>query len=329
MITATLDLDAVRAAAGRLAGVAHRTPVVTSRTLDAVTGGTVHLKPENLQRMGAFKFRGAYHAVSRLDPRARAAGVIAPSSGNHAQAVAYAARLCGVPATVVMPTDAVVTKRAAVIGYGAQLVEYDRYTQDRQAITERLAAERGLTVLHPYDDLQVMAGAGTAALELIEDAGPLDVLIVPVGGGGLLSGSATAATALLPGVRVIGVEPVASDDWQRSLAAGEPVTVPIRPSIADGQQLARPGRLAWQVASPLVDEVVTVTDQQLVTAMRWAFERLKLVLEPSGACALAVLLAGSVDVTGLRVGAILSGGNIDADRFAALIAPPAGTESGM
>src|SRR5512135_2758565 len=222
-----LALDDVRAAAARLAGVAHRTPVVTSRTLDARTGATVLLKAENLQRMGAFKFRGAFNAVSTLDDDARAAGVVAPSSGNHAQALALAARLWGTRAVIVMPADAPAAKRAATLGYGAEIVEYDRYTTDpsadREAVARRLATERGLTLVHPYDDLAVMAGQGTVALELVEDAGPLDVLLVCLGGGGLISGCATAAKGLLPGVRVIGVEPEAGDDWRRSLAAGEPV----------------------------------------------------------------------------------------------------------
>jgi threo-3-hydroxy-L-aspartate ammonia-lyase len=318
-----LTLDAVRSAAQRLAGVAHRTPVITSRALDAVTGATLLLKAENLQRMGAFKFRGAYNAVRSLDDGARAAGVIAPSSGNHAQAVALAARLCGTHAVVVMPTDAPAAKRDAAIGYGAEVIGYDRGSQDRDVIAAALIAERGLTLVHPYDDLDVMAGAGTTALELIEDAGPLDVLVVCLGGGGLLSGCATVARALLPAVRVVGVEPVASDDWQRSIAAGEPVTVRVGPTIADGQTLPRPGRLTWQVAGPLLDRVVTVTDAQIASAMRFAFERLKLVLEPSGASALAAVLAGQVDVAGRRVGVTLSGGNVDLSTFTRVTATAA------
>jgi threonine dehydratase len=211
-----LTLHDVRSAAERLAGVAHRTPVITSRTLDDLSGGKLLLKAENLQRMGAFKFRGAYNAVSGLDEAARAAGVIAPSSGNHAQAVALAARLCGTHAVVVMPHDAPAAKREAAIGYGAEVIGYDRPMQDRDVITAALIADRGLTLVHPYDNLQVMAGAGTAGLELIEDGGPLDVLVVCVGGGGLLSGCATAAKALLPEIEVVGVEPLASDDWQRT-----------------------------------------------------------------------------------------------------------------
>jgi threonine dehydratase len=318
-----LTLDDVRAAAGRLAGVAHRTPVVTSRTLDATTGATVLLKAENLQRMGAFKFRGAYNAVSTLDDAARAAGVVAPSSGNHAQALALAARLCGTRAVIVMPHDAPAAKRAATLGYGAEIVDYDRYTEDREAIAAALVAERGLTLVHPYDNLAVMAGAGTTALELVEDAGPVDVLLVCLGGGGLISGCATAATGLLPGVRVVGVEPEDGDDWRRSLAAGEPVSVPVPRSIADGQLAPRPGELTWRVAAPLLHAVVTVTDDEIAAAMRWAFERLKLVLEPSGASALAALMTGAagsaVDLDGARVGVTLSGGNVDPATFAEIV----------
>jgi len=328
-----LTLDDIRAAAARLDGIAHRTPVVTSRTLDTATGATALLKAENLQRAGAFKFRGAYHALSRLSPAARAAGVIAPSSGNHAAALALAAREWGSSAVIVMPSDAPAAKRDATLGYGAEIVSYDRYTQDREELARTVAAERGLTLVHPYDDLTVMAGAGTAVLELVEDAGPLDVLLVCVGGGGLLSGSATAAKGLLPDVRVVGVEPAAGDDWQRSLAAGEPVGITPGRSIADGQLAARPGTLTWQVAAPLLDAVVTVDDAAIARTVAWAFSRLKLVLEPSGACALAALLTGAVaeavDVRGLRVGVTLSGGNVDPAVFARIVAPDAaGTADG-
>jgi threo-3-hydroxy-L-aspartate ammonia-lyase len=320
--TPLLTLDDVRAAAARLAGVAHRTPVVTSRTLDARTRCTALLKAENLQRMGAFKFRGAFNAVSALDADARAAGVVAPSSGNHAQALALAARLHGTRAVIVMPADAPPAKRAATLSYGAEIVEYDRYTEDREAIARRIATERGLTLVHPYDEPAVMAGAGTVALELVEDAGPLDVLLVCLGGGGFLSGCATAAKGLSPDVLVVGVEPAAGDDWRRSLAAGSPVTIPQPRSIADGQLATRPGTLTWQVAGPLLDAVVTVTDHEIAATMAWAFERLKLVLEPSGASALAALLSGAaaraVDLEGRRVGVTLSGGNVDLATFADL-----------
>jgi len=301
--------DDVRAAARVLEGVAHRTPVIRSRTL----GEHVVLKPENLQRVGAFKFRGAYTKISSLPSGTR---VVAFSSGNHAQAVALAARLCGVEATILMPEDAPPSKLAATRGYGAEVVTYDRYTGRREAIALDLAAERGAEIVPPYDDPLVMAGQGTAALELLEDAGVVDTLVVPLGGGGLLAGSATIAKAL--GVRrVIGVEPASGDDWRQSFALGERVEIDVPRTIADGLQTTAPGELTWEVCSRLVDEVVTVTDEQMVDAMRFAFERLKLVLEPSGAVGLAAVRAGIVEAPTL--GVILSGGNVAADRFASLL----------
>jgi len=315
-----VTLDDVRAAAGRLAGVAHRTPVLTSHTLDELTGARIFLKAENLQRMGAFKFRGAYNRVSTLTPEQRADGVVASSSGNHAQALALAARLCGSHAVVLMPTDAPASKVAATRGYGAEVVPFDRFGDDREAMTRALAAERGLTIVHPYDDPFVIAGAGTVGLELVEDVADLDALVVCLGGGGLLAGCATAATALRPGIRVIGVEPAASDDWQRSLAAGRRVRVTVGRTIADGQQLDIPGELNWRIAAPLLDRVVTVDDAQIAAAMRFLFERLRVVVEPSGASALAAVLAGLVDAGGLRVGVTISGGNIDVTRFAEVMA---------
>jgi threonine dehydratase len=300
--------DDVRRAAALLDGVAHRTQPVTSRTL----GDEVVLKPECLQRSGSFKFRGAYNKISSLS---RGTGVLAFSSGNHAQAVALAARLLGASATILMPTDAPRSKVEATIGYGAEVVTYDRYAEDREAIGTALAAERGLELVRPYDDELVMAGAGTAALELIEDAGPFDAIVTPLGGGGLLSGSATVARDL--GVaRVVGVEPAAGDDWVQSLAAGERRRIDVPRTIADGLQTNEPGRLTWEVVTRLVDEVVTVTDEQIVEAMRFAFERLKLVVEPSGAVGLAAVLNGLVG--GGRIGVVLSGGNVGADRFAQL-----------
>ncbi len=321
-----ITLDDVRAAAARLAGVAHRTPVLTSRTLDARTGATLLLKAENLQRAGAFKIRGAYNRISTLAGAELAAGVAASSSGNHAQAVALAAGLCGTTATILMPTDAPASKRAATREYGAEVVDFDRYSDDREAMLSELADRRGLAVVHPYDDPWVMAGAGTATLELIEDAGPLDVLVVCVGGGGLLAGAAATARALLPGLRLVGVEPAASPDWQRSLAAGERVRVEVGRTIADGQQLDIPGRLTWPTAATELDQVVTVTDAQIAATMRLVFDRLRVVLEPSGASALAAVLSGLVDVAGLRVGVTLSGGNVDAARFTQILAEldPAG-----
>jgi threo-3-hydroxy-L-aspartate ammonia-lyase len=300
----------VRAAARVLEGVAHRTPVVRSRTL----GAHVVLKPESFQRAGAFKFRGAYNKISSLPPRTP---VLAYSSGNHAQAVALSARLVGAQATILMPSDAPRTKVDATLGYGAEVVTYDRYTEDREALGVALAAERGLELVRPYDDPLVMAGAGTAALELLEDAGIVDTLVVPVGGGGLIAGSATIAKDL--GVRrVVGVEPEAGDDWRRSFDAGRPVAIDVPRTIADGLQTSAPGMLTWEVARQLVDEIVTVTDAQIVEAMRFAFERLKLVVEPSGAVGIAALLFGIVEAP--SVGIVVSGGNVSAERFAELLA---------
>jgi threonine dehydratase len=301
--------DDVRAAARVLDGVAHRTPLVSSRTL----GDHVVLKAENLQRVGAFKFRGAYTKISALPG---GADVLAFSSGNHAQAVALSAQLLGRRATILMPEDAPRSKLDATRGYGAEVVIYDRYSGDRELIGERLAVERGLELVRPYDDPLIMAGQGTAALELLEDAGVVDTVVAPLGGGGLLSGTATIAKAL--GVRrVIGVEPAAGDDWAQSFARGEPVEIDVPRTIADGLQTTMPGELTWEVCSRLVDEVVTVTDAQIVDAMRFAFERLKLVLEPSGAVGLAAVREGLVEAP--SVGVILSGGNVGADRFVSLL----------
>jgi len=314
------SFDDVRAAADRLRGVAHRTPVVTSRSLDARTGARVYVKAENLQRMGAFKFRGAYNRLAQLDATARAAGVVAFSSGNHAQGVALAARELGIAATIVMPTDAPAAKLAATRGYGAEVVLYDRLTEDRTAIAARLAGERGATLVPPYDDPAVIAGQGTTALELIEDAGPLDVLLVCLGGGGLLAGCALAASALAPGIAIWGVEPVAGDDWVQSLARNERVTIPVPDTIADGMQTTAPGVLTFPIVRALCAGVVTVSDDEICEAMRFAFERLKLVVEPSGAAALAALLFAKVDARGRRVGITISGGNVDPTTFARLIA---------
>jgi threonine dehydratase len=311
-----LELADVEAAAARLAGVAHRTPVLTSRTLNLLAGCDVFLKPENLQRGGAFKFRGAYTKIASLD---RPAGVAAYSSGNHAQAVAIAAALLGTTAVILMPEDAPAAKVAATRGYGAEVVTYDRWTQDREALGAALAEERRLELVPPYEDPLVMAGQGTAALELFEDAGPLDALVVPVGGGGLIAGCATVAKALSPATRVVGVEPEAGNDTQRSLAAGERIDVGVPRTIADGLQASIPGALTFEVNRRRVDEIVTVSDAELVDAMRFAFDRLKLVLEPSGAAAVAALLAGKVEASG-RVGAVLSGGNVGVERFRELTA---------
>jgi threonine dehydratase len=315
-----IGLDDVHAAAERLRGVANVTPVLTSRTLDVLTAAGVFLKAEGLQRGGAFKFRGAYNRISSLSHEQLARGVASYSSGNHAQAVALAAGLLGSRAVIVMPRDAPAGKVAATRGYGADIVAYDRYGEDREALARALADERGLTLVPPYEDPLVMAGQGTAALELIEKVKHLDHLIVPIGGGGLIAGSATAAKGSLPGIRVTGVEPEAGDDTRRSLLAGHRVRIPLAPSIADGLLADIPGELTFEVNRRLVDEVVTVTDEEIVAAMRFLFDRLKVVVEPSGAVPVAALLAGKVDrVRGTRVGAILSGGNIDTSRFRELM----------
>jgi threo-3-hydroxy-L-aspartate ammonia-lyase len=318
---AAIGMADVRAAADRLRGVAHRTPVLTSRGLDEATGARVFLKCENVQRIGAFKFRGAYNAVAAMDPAVRARGVVTASSGNHAQAVALSARLHGVPAWIVMPTDAPETKLAATRGYGAEVIPYDRYREDRHALMAEVAAAKGASAVPPYDDPFVMAGQGTAALELIEEVGDLDLLLVCLGGGGLLAGCATAAKALLPGVSVIGVEPAAGDDWARSYAAGERVGLEQVPrTIADGQQTEAPGKLTWPTVRRLVDGIATVTDDEIRGAMRFLFERMKLVAEPSGASALAALLAGAVDGRGKRVGVTISGGNVGVAQFCRILA---------
>lgn len=316
--TPPVTLDDVRDAAARIKGVAHRTAVLRSRTLDRLVGAQVFLKCENFQRIGAFKFRGAYNAASRLSPEQLVKGIVAYSSGNHAQAVALAARELGTTAVIVMPEDTPRSKREATAGYGAEIITYDRYTGDRVAIGEALAADRGLALIPPYEHPHVIAGQGTAALELIEAAGELDALVVPVGGGGLIAGSATAAKGLRRGIRVIGVEPEAGDDTRRSLAAGRRVTVPVPRTIADGQAADTPGELTFAVNRRLVDEIALVTDDQIRDAMRFAFERLKIVTEPSGASALAALLAGRFDRLPPRIGVIISGGNIDTRRFTEL-----------
>jgi threonine dehydratase len=317
--TFAATFDDVRAAAGRLRGVAHRTPVVTSRTLDESTGARVFLKAENLQRMGAFKFRGAYNRLAQLTTSERAGGVVAFSSGNHAQGVALAAQLLGIPAAIVMPADAPEAKLAATRGYGAEVILYERERMNRAELAASIASERGATLVPPYDDPAIIAGQGTVALELIEETGPLDALLVCLGGGGLMAGSCLAATALSPGVRVYGVEPEAGDDWVRSWAADRIVSIPVPKTIADGQQTQAPGELTWPIVRALAAGIVTVTDDEIRATMRFAFERLKLVLEPSGASALAALLFEKVDVRGTRIGITLSGGNVDRATFASCI----------
>jgi threonine dehydratase len=306
-----ISLADVRQAAERLRGVANRTPLATSRTFDNLLGARVFFKCENLQRGGAFKFRGAYNRLAALTPEERTRGVVAFSSGNHAQGVALAARELGVPATVVMPTDAPALKLAATRGYGARVVSYDRLTENREDIARRLAEEGGLTLVPPYDHPLIMAGQGTAALELIEEVGPLDWLLTPVGGGGLLSGTVVAATGLLPQIKVIGVETETSNDWVLSLAAGQPVRIPPPDTIADGMRTQQPGALTFPIVQKLAHGVTTVSDDEVKEAMRFLLLRLKLLVEPTGAVPVALLLSGRLDVRGQRVGVILSGGNAD------------------
>jgi len=322
-----IGIDDVRSAAAALDRVAHRTPVLSSRTLDAATGATVFCKAECYQRGGAFKFRGAYSMISRVPSHERARGVAAYSSGNHAQAVAIAAAMLDVPAVILMPEDAPAAKLDATRGYGAEVVTYDRYSQDRDQLGRELAESRGLTLVPPYEHPLVMSGQGTAALELLEQAPGLDALLVPVGGGGLMAGCATAAKALVPDIEMIGVEPEQGDDTRRSLAAGERVRIPVPRTIADGQQVETPGELTFEVNRRLADSVELVSDGEIIGAMLFAFDRMKVVLEPSGACALAALLAGRVHRPGRRVGVVLSGGNVGAARFAELTAAAAAAAS--
>ena len=282
------------------------------------------LKAENLQRGGSFKFRGAFNAISRLGAAELRRGVAAFSSGNHAQAVALAAREHGADAVIVMPEDAPASKLAATAGYGAEIVTYDRYAGDREAIGRRLAEERGLSLIPPYDHPDVIAGQGTVALELIEQAGPLDAIVVPVGGGGLAAGTATIAAALAPETEVHGVEPEAGDDTKRSLAAGERVEIPIPRTIADGQAAALPGELTFPINRALLTGITLVSDEEIVASMRFLFERMKIVAEPSGAIALAALLCGRLRLAGGRVGVIVSGGNVDGARFSELLAMSGG-----
>jgi len=313
------DYTAVERASARIAGAAHRTPVLTSRTANALVGGTLFFKAENLQRAGAFKFRGAYNALAALPEAQRRRGAVAFSSGNHAQAMALAGRLQGAPVTIVMPHDAPSAKVAATRGYGAEVVIYDRYTEDREAIGRGLAERQGLALIPPFDHADVIAGQGTATKELIEDTGPLDLLLVCLGGGGLTAGSALAAEALSPGAAVIAVEPEAGDDGQRSFREGCIVRILVPQTIADGAQTQALGRLTFPIIRRLVADVVTVPDAALVAAMRFFAERMKMLVEPTGCLAAAAAFSGAVDCRGKRIGVILSGGNVDLARFAALV----------
>lgn len=315
-----ISLHDIRAAADRLAGVAHKTPVLTSRLADERAGAQLFFKCENLQRMGAFKFRGAYNALVQFTPEQRRAGVITFSSGNHAQAIALAARLLGMPSVIVMPADAPPAKLAATRAYqggraDSEVVLYERRREDREAIGKRIAAERGMTLIPPFDHPHVMAGQGTAALELLQQAGPLDALLVCVGGGGLISGCAVAALGLQPGIAVYGVEPAAGNDVQQSVARGEIVRIDVPDTIADGAQTQAPGKLTFEVIRQCVRGVLTVSDAQLIAAMRFFAEAMKLVVEPTGCLAAAAALERVVDLRGRRVGVILSGGNVDLVRY--------------
>jgi threonine dehydratase len=307
-------------AAERIAGAAHRTPVLTSRTADARAAASLFFKCENFQRMGAFKFRGAYNAISHFDDRQRQAGVLTYSSGNHAQAIALSAQLAGIRATIIMPEDAPAAKIAATRGYGGEVITYNRYTENRETLGAKLAEERGMTLIPPYDHPHVIAGQGTAAKELIEETGPLDYLVVCLGGGGLIAGCALAAAALSPSCKVIGVEPEAGNDAQQSLARGEIVHIEVPRTIADGAASTHVGEYNFPVIQRHVDEIVTVSDAQLVDTMRFFAERMKMVVEPTGCLAAAAVLHGVVPVAGKRVGVIVSGGNVDLARFAEFIA---------
>jgi threo-3-hydroxy-L-aspartate ammonia-lyase len=318
-MTALPTYDDVVAAAERIAGQAHRTPVLTSRTADAELGARVFFKAENFQRMGAFKFRGACNALARFDARQRRAGVVAFSSGNHAQAVALAASLLGMPAVIVMPHDAPAAKVAATKGYGADVVVYDRYREDREAIGRKLAEERGMTLIPPYDHPDVIAGQGTAAKELIEEVGDLDALFVCLGGGGLLAGSALAARALAPACKVFGVEPEAGNDGQQSFRSGRIVTIETPRTIADGAQTLHLGEHTFPIIRRDVADIFTASDAELVAAMRFFAERMKMVVEPTGTLGFAAARRMRAELAGQRVGILVSGGNIDLSWFAELV----------
>jgi threonine dehydratase len=315
-----LEWSDIAEARQRIAGVAHRTPVLRSRQFDEAAGASVFFKAENLQRGGAFKFRGAYNAVSRLTEQERACGVLTYSSGNHAQAVALVSKLLGVKATIVMPEDAPPSKLAATRGYGAEVVLYDRYGGgDREEIGERLQRERGALLVPPYDDPLIMAGAGTATAELLEEVPDLDFLLVPVSGGGLIAGSATAAKHLRPQISVYGVEPETADDTAQSLAKGERVAIPVPRTIADGLQVPCPGRLTFPIIQRSVDRVLLVSDAEMVETLSWTLERMKVLVEPSGIAGAAAVRHRKADFAGRRVGVLWSGGNVDAARLAGFL----------
>ena len=311
--------DDVVLAAKRLRGHAHRTPVLSSSTANRDVNAQIFFKCENLQRMGAFKFRGAFNALSNLSDEQRRAGVVAFSSGNHAQAVALAGRLLGIETTIVMPEDAPHSKMEATRGYGATVITYDRYTQDREEITRKLADEKGAVVIPPYDHPDVIAGQGTAAKELLEKVGPLDVIITPLGGGGLLSGTALAARALAPNIQVFGVEPEAGNDGQQSFRSGSIVHIDTPKTIADGAQTQHLGQYTYNIIKRDVNDIFTATDDELVDCMRFFAARMKLIVEPTGCLGLAAVRKMKDQLKGLRIGVIISGGNIDIQRFSSLI----------
>ncbi|MBU9541625.1 threo-3-hydroxy-L-aspartate ammonia-lyase [Burkholderia multivorans] len=314
------SFDDVAAAAARIAGHAHRTPVMTSRTVDDALGAQVFFKCENLQRMGAFKFRGAFNALSRFDAEQRRRGVVAFSSGNHAQAIALSARMLGIPATIVMPQDAPAAKIAATRGYGGTVVTYDRYTEDREQIGRELAQRDGLTLIPPYDHPDVIAGQGTAAMELFDEVGPLDAVFTPLGGGGLLSGTALATRALSPDARLYGVEPEAGNDGQQSFRSGAIVHIDTPRTIADGAQTQHLGNITFPIVRRDVDDILTATDDELVDCMRLFASRMKIVVEPTGCLSFAGARRMKDELKGKRVGIVISGGNVDLDAFSALLA---------
>ncbi len=311
--------DDVIAAAARIKGQAHRTPVMTSRTINDALGAEIFFKCENLQRMGAFKFRGAFNALSKFDEKQRYAGVVTFSSGNHAQAIALSARLLGIPATIVMPHDAPAAKVAATRGYGGKVVIYDRYKEDREQIGRDLAEKHGLTLIPPYDHPDVIAGQGTAALELFEEVGKLDALFAPLGGGGLLAGTALSTRALAPACKLYGAEPEAGNDGQRSFRGGSIVHIDTPKTIADGAQTQHLGNHTFPIIRRDVDDILTATDAQLVDCMRFLAERMKLIVEPTGCLGLAVAREMKTELQGKRAGIVISGGNVDIERFCSLL----------
>ena len=305
-----VSFDDIARAHQRIKPQAKRTPVLTSATVDALTGASVFFKCENFQRMGAFKFRGAYNALSQLGDDAKKRGVVAFSSGNHAQAIALSGKLLGIKTVIVMPHDAPQVKLEATRGYGAEVVQYTRH-EDRETLAAKLAAERGVTLIPPFDHPHIIAGQGTAAKELLEDAGPLDLLLVPCGGGGLLSGSSIAAKHLAPRCRVVGIEPAAGDDATQSFVQKRLITIAVPDTIADGARTPSLGKLTFPIVLRYVDDMLTVTDAELTRAMFFLWERMKIVVEPTGALAFTALFTGKVSVKNLRVGVVLSGGNVD------------------